>query len=143
MYKLAFFLVFFVALASPAMACLPPPPGTVEPPPPTDEQGAKAISDWSANILYGVVTRGSWEGKTPLFKIIHVYRGSLKPGQVIKAEHGWGFDPPPCMISSPPPIDKGEYGVIAFEEEPELNFIGDERLEAMFTAGYIKRASKP
>jgi hypothetical protein len=131
--------------AAPALACLPPPPGAVEPPPPTEAEQADTIFRTSTNIVYGVVT-GEVDGAYR-FKIIHSYKGALRPDQTVLASRGayggWGFDPPHCFgMIPPPPLMPGAYGVVAFQDEPQLNFVGDKRLAIMFDAGWIRRASQ-
>jgi hypothetical protein len=124
--------------AAPAAACLPPPPGIPEPPPPTLAERALSIYRVSTDIVYGVVT--GYKDGTPRFKVLHVYKGNLKPGALIAAETSHGFDFVGCLSGPPPPAFKGEYGVIAFHGEPRLDYLSDDKLEAMFDAGWIARA---
>lgn len=127
--------------ATPALACLPPPPGMPEPPPPTKVELAHAIARSSANIAYGIVT--SELGEEPKFKVIHVYRGTLSPEQVISPQpgHNYSLQPTPCPgMVPPPPLPKGVYGVIAYSGAPVLSFIPDQILQEMFAAGLIKSA---
>ena len=128
--------------AAPAAACLPPPPGSVEPPPPTPAQRAHAIGAYSQNIVYGVLTRGTYDRGGARLRVLHVYKGPLRRGSVIAIRGSWGFDAPPCagMMSGPPPVNKGAYGVVAWSGEPELNFVSDDRLNAMFAEGLIRSA---
>jgi len=67
----------------PALACLPPPPGSVEPPPPTMKQRAQAIVRGSDTIVYGVLTRGTEDGRDGRLRIIHVYKGAPRPGSIV------------------------------------------------------------
>ena len=128
-----------VLIAVPAAACPPPIPGAVEPPPRPKAEVARSIASWSTEIAYGVVTNDG--GDRPRFKIIHVYKGALKPGQVIRPRVSWGFDRPPCFgMSNPPPVSKGDYGVIAYSTEPELSFVPDDILTEMFKTKLIVSA---
>jgi hypothetical protein len=123
---------------APASACLPPPPGWVEP---SQEEQVRAAARWSTDIVYGVVVRGS-DREPERFRVIHVYKGSLRPGTVLRVSRGWGLNPPLCHgMLDPPPVMRGEYGVIFFNSDrPELNFLSDEELELMFSEGLIRSA---
>ena len=60
------------------------------------------------------------------FKITGVYKGQLKAGMVVEAAPSWGFSDMPCRgMVPPPPIMKGERGVIPFNDPPELAFVPD------------------
>ena len=122
---------------APASACLPL-PGWVEP---TLEERVRAAARWSTDIVYGVVVRGSGRERER-FRVIHVYKGSLRPGRVIDVRPGWGVHPPPCPgMGMPPPVMRGDYGVIFFNSDrPQLNFLGDRELELMFSEGLIRSA---
>lgn len=125
-----------MAAASPASACLPPPDGWV---PPTEEQRVASAARWSTDIAYGEVVRGSDNGRTPRFRILHVYKGALRPGTTIAAAPGWGLDPPICAgMFMPPPVLRGQRGVILFSQYPELNFLSDSELQLMFARGFIQ-----
>ena len=63
-----------------ASACLPPPPGWV---PPTEEEQVRSAALGSTDIVFGEVTRGSGGGRAR-FRILHVYKGSLRPGTTIR-----------------------------------------------------------
>ena len=131
-----------LAIAAPAAACLPPPPGTFEPPPPSPVERARRIHDWATDIVYGVVIRADDDEGRYRFRVLHVYKGSLRPDQMISASSSFGFDPPPCLISPPPPTPRGSYGVIAFHaDRPELSFLSDRDLQEMFDANLIVRAA--
>lgn len=129
------------ALAGPSLACLPPPPGTPEPVPLTTAESAEGIYKWSTDIVYGVVLGN--RGDRRRFRVLHVYKGALKQGQIIEPSFSLGFDPPPCPHMVVRPNFKGDYGVIAFHETPELNFVRDDRLKVMFDAGWIRSAQAP
>ena len=125
--------------AGPALACLPQPADWT---PPTFEERVQAIADGATDIVYGVVVRGS-DGVRPVrFRVLHVYRGEMRRGEVLRARLGWGFDPPPCAtLLGPPPVSRGTYGVIAFRADwPELNFVGERELELLFRTGTIQSA---
>jgi hypothetical protein len=114
-------------------------PDVPEPPPPTNKQLAQLISKSSTDIAYGTVTGETGYGAE--FRVIHVYRGKLAPGQVIRPAASWGFNPPPCSgMISPPPAFQGMYGVIAYEGEPKLSFIPEDVLKEMFDARLISSA---
>ncbi len=122
-----------------AAFCLPPPPGIEPPPPPTMEQRAEATARSFANIVEGVIVRA--QGDRPArFKITRVYKGQLKPGMVIEAAQSWGFRDMPCPGMIPPPPNlKGERGVIAFNDPPELAFVPDGWIAIMQQRGLIAR----
>lgn len=133
----------FAAVSAPAAACLPPPPGIPEPPPLTKEEKAKQIYTWSSDIVYGVVVNRMKHDRPPRFKVIHTYKGSLKPGQVIEVKPSFGFDAPPCSgLGSPPHHSKGSSGVIAFTGAPTMNFVSDGYLKTMFDAKWIVSARR-
>jgi hypothetical protein len=129
--------------AVPAAACPPPLPGAVEPPPPSDAEVAKRIYEGSANIVYGVVTHGSDRNGTPRIRIVHVYKGDLKPGRTVAIRPSWGFHQPFCAgMIGPPILPTGAYGVIAFSGDPEWNHVDDKWLDLMFDAGWIRRSKR-
>jgi len=131
--------LLLLSTSAPVLACLPPPPGTPEPVPPTKAERAQSIARWSSDIAYGIVV--SETGDEPRCKIIHVYKGALKPGQVIRPKLTWGFEPHPCPGMVPPhPAFKGSYGVIAYRDEPELSFLPEDVLKEMFSARLIESA---
>lgn len=135
-------LGIFTSVPTPALACLPPPPGVAEPPPPTTEEKAKQIYGWSTDIVYGVVVSDINDDETR-FRILHVYKGTLKQGQVIEPMLSWGFDAPACAgLMGAPPSFPGQYGVIGFFQRPELNFIPDDHLKIMFDAKWIISAQQ-
>lgn len=103
--------------------CLPPPPGTVPPPPPTMEQRAEMTARSFRNIVEGVIIHAQ-DDRPARFKITRVYKGQLKAGMVVEAAPSWGFSDMPCPGMIPPPPNlKGERGVIAFNDPPELAFV--------------------
>jgi hypothetical protein len=124
------------AVAAPSAACLPTMPGQ------TESQRLGAAFDRSTEIVYGVVLKGARDGQKARFKVIHVYKGTLKPGSVIEAVPTHGFDPPPCVaMPYPPSAAKGEYGVVAFNiHYPALNFIDPSTLKLAFNEGWIRSA---
>jgi hypothetical protein len=121
-----------------ASACLPPPDDWV---PPTRQEQVASVARSATDIVEGVVTRGSYSGRTPRFRILHVYRGSLRPGMTISIMPGWGLHAPMCAgMISPPPVPRGARGVIYFRRgDPELNFLWADELEMMFAGGWIAR----
>ena len=105
--------------------CLPPPPGTVPPPPPTLEQRAELAARTHRNIVEGVIVRAQ-DDRPAQFKITRVFKGQLKAGMVVEAAPSWGFSDMPCPgMLPPPPNPKGQRGVIAFNDLPELAFVPD------------------
>ena len=128
--------VVMAAWAGAASACLPPPPGWV---PPTEEERVRSAAQWATDIVYGEVTRGSGSGGTPRFRILHVYKGSLRPGMTINADRPGAWIAPMCAgMIMPPPVVRGRRGVIFFSGRPELNFLSDRELELMIAGGFIQ-----
>lgn len=119
-------------------ACLPPPDDWVEP---TEQEQVASVGRGATDIVEGVVTRGSRNGRAARFRILHVYRGSLRPGMTITADPGWGLNMPMCPGMFPtPPVPRGTIGVIYFTgTEPRLNFLAPGELEMMFAGGWIER----
>ncbi len=121
-----------------AALCLPPPPGMPEPQPPGEAEKARVIATTSRNIVAGVVTRNDDKVR---FRILKVYKGALKRGQVIDAYPAHGFYsgmPCPGMIP-PPPTFKGAKGVIAFDELPApLRWVTPQWLAEMKRTGLIE-----
>lgn len=76
------------------------------------------------------------------FKILHVYKGPLKVGQVVVLKHGWGYDPPPCFgMIGLPPLPNGAWGVAGFSDtNMSLNWIDEPWLKIMFANRWIKSA---
>ena len=141
---LALFAVALAAIGGPAAACLPPPPDYVPPPPLSKEERVRRIVAAFPNIVSGVVVRGSrWDGSAR-FLIQRVYKGRLKRGTTLKMQNSWGLDPPMCFgLMQPPPVSKGERGVVAFQDDrPELNFIAANELELAFSLGLLRRAGR-
>ena len=125
-------------LGAAARACPPALPGEA-PRALNDLERAQAIAA-SPNIVYGVVTRSA--GWSARFRIIHVYKGPLRPGAVIEVQSGWGLDGPPCIGTAlPSPIPDDTYGVVFFEtSRPELNFVEEHDLAILFREGLIRSA---
>lgn len=125
-------------MAAPAAACPPPIPGQSE------VQRLKPGFDASSDIVYGVVLKGARDGQMARFQVLHVYKGSFKPGSIIQAAPTYGFDPPPCLgMTQPPPprVARGEYGVVAFDRRrPALNFVDRWTLDLAFKEGWIRSA---
>ncbi|HEX8640296.1 MAG TPA: hypothetical protein VF704_03975 [Allosphingosinicella sp.] len=130
--------VLAVATAGSATACPPPIPGQ------TDAEYLRPIFDRTTDIVYGVVTRGARDDELAQFRVIHVYRGSLSPGTVIRAAPSYGVDPPACVaFPYPPRALAGQYGVVAFRSDrPHLNFVSDHDLQIMFREGWIVSARR-
>lgn len=125
--------------AGPAAACVPPLPGDREP---TVEEKARFAYEHSTDIVYGITLDEGWSNDKVRFKVLHVYRGQLKPGDVVLLEHGWGYDPPPCFgMIGMPPVMKGTWGVAGFSDSSRgLNWINQPWLDIMFRNGWIKSA---
>jgi hypothetical protein len=138
-----FALLFALAIAAssePAWACLPPIPSPAPAIPPTIEAQAQTAYRFSTDIVFGVVI--NHRADPVKFRVLHVYKGNLKKGDVIRPVSSHGFDAMPCAsMTAPPPNFKGDSGVIAFNKEPEMSFLPDTMLEAMFDAGLIRRAA--
>ncbi len=120
-----------------AALCLPPPPGMPVPPPPSEAEKARVIATTSRNIVAGVVTRNDAKVR---FRILKVYKGGLKRGQVIDAypEHGFYSEVPCPGMMSPVPTIKGARGVIAFNDLPApLQWVTPEWLAEMQRTGLI------
>ena len=99
---------------------------------------AKRIYDWSSDIVYGVIVRG---GKSAgALKVLHIYRGTLRPGQTIAIRSGWGYERPNCGMVMLPPLLKGQSGVIAFNGSPTFSPVYKAYLDAMFETGLIQHA---
>jgi hypothetical protein len=132
------------ALPVHSFACVTPPSGAVEPPPLTPVQRAQNIYRWSENIVYAS-NIAKTPNEAPQFKILHVYKGTYKTGDVISPRSSHGFDPPPCSgMITPRAVFPGEYGVIGFSGEPELRYINETDLRTMFDLKLIVSArAKP
>ena len=134
-------LLAAIVPVQPALACPPPPPGWV---PPTETQMLSRSLNGMTDIAYGVMTRSSDKAGGPsMFKVIHVYRGSLRKGELIEAPAGWGHPTPVCVgmmgPATAPPV--GAYGVIAFARSaPMIDFIKPEHVQIMIREGWIKSA---
>lgn len=124
------------AAAGAAPACLPPLEGAVEP---TEEERIRHVGRSPAAIVYGVVTRSPQSRRGGRFRVMHVYRGALRPGTTIPVEPGWGLNPPPCFgMMTPPPVERGARGVIVYDPGlPWLNFASESELALMFRLGII------
>lgn len=139
----AFTILVCAACALPldaAFACPPPPPGWV---PPTHEQLLERSLKGTTDIAYGVISRSAEPGAPASFKVLHVYRGSLRKGQTIEAPVGWGHPIPFCvgMMSAAPALPKGAYGVVAFARHaPQLEFIKPDDVQLMIRRGWIRSA---
>ena len=138
---LALAAVAAAILPGAASACLPPLEGWK---PPTLEERVQWAWDHSTDVVYGVVTKTSESEPIP-FRVLHVYKGPLKPGATLALDRGWGLDPPMCVGMVPgPPVMKGQFGVIVFHNvRPTMTFLSEEELELMFAKGWIRRAGTP
>lgn len=126
-------------LATPAMACLPPPQGGPEP---IWEDQLKGVVERAPNIVYGVVEEGG--SSSVRFRVIHVYKGNVKPGAMLQLRVGFVVGPHvPCGLAGPPPpMDKGLYGVAAFNPAyAELNLFDPRDMDTIFNAGWLRRAN--
>jgi len=132
-------LALSLGIGTAAGACLPPLPGE-EMHVPNDLERAQIIAA-APNIVYGIVLGDAPAGRGVRFRIIHVYKGPLRPGQVIEAQAGWGLDAPMCAgMIQPAPAWRGAYGVIFFHADPEINFVGEHDLAVLFREGLIRSA---
>ena len=137
---LVVFAISAAALPDSAGACPPPPPGWV---PPTHKERLKRSLADTTDIVYGIVERSGAPGEPSLFKVLHVYQGAAKKGEIIEAPAGWGHPVPVCagMMGAAPSTPPGTYGVIAFRDpSPELNFITPEDVQTMIKEGWIQSA---
>ena len=127
--------------AGAALACPPPPPGWVAP---THEQSLQRSLSGATDIVYGVIVRAAAAAGEPArFKVIHVYRGNRRKGEIIEAPVGWGHPTPACvgMMGAARPKPIGAYGVIAFgAHSPVLAFVSAEDVELMIRRNWIKSA---
>ncbi|HEU0098870.1 MAG TPA: hypothetical protein VFQ67_08865 [Allosphingosinicella sp.] len=130
------------ALPGAASACLPPPDDWR---PPTLEEQARAAFEDSTDIVYGVVTDASVGGGKIAFKVLHVYKGPLRPGARLKLYPNMRVPAGACLNSyMEPPARRGDRGVIFFNEgRPALNFLYKEELDMMFAKGWIRSARRP
>jgi hypothetical protein len=137
---LAFGMLAAVLPVQAAHACPPPPPGWV---PPTEiEFLSNSLRDVT-DIVYGVITRSGAPGQPNRLKVLHVYRGTARKGDVIDALPGFGHPTPVCAGMMAPPAAKpvGAYGVVAFKRsEPVLDFISPRHVQIMIREGWIKSA---
>ena len=133
--------ILLAALAAqPASACTTPPPPYVHP---TEHQLLERFVTNATDIVYGVITRSGERGQPSRFKVLHVYRGSRKKGDVIDAPLGWGHPEPFCagMVGPPHPKPVGTYGVIAFQDtSPQLGFIRPSDVQTMIKERWIRSA---
>jgi hypothetical protein len=125
----------------PVLACPPVPPGWV---PPAEEQLLSRSLSGTTDIVYGVMVQSADKAGEPgLFKVIHVYRGTAKKGDLLRAPPGWGHPTPYCagMMGAPHAKPVGAYGVIAFKRgEPVIDFIEPKHVQIMIREGWIKSA---
>jgi hypothetical protein len=137
----------FAVFASPAIACPPP-----QPPTPEElrlrvhqaRERATARFQDSTDIVYGVVTRPARQGGIARFRILHTYKGSLRPGATITVRSVDYYDlhPPDCPIPRPVLVARGGYGVLAFSgERPALDFMDSCTLDYWFRNRWIVRHS--
>ena len=141
--KLALFGLAAAAALIPlesAQACAPPPPGWVQP---TELQFLERSLKGTTDIVYGVVTKAGMPGEPERLKVIHVYRGTARKGDVIERPPGYGHPVPYCagMMGLPRPQPVGTYGVFAFaSDKPDLNFIAPKYVQMMIKQGWIRSA---
>jgi|GEM_PF-3347372 len=124
---------------SAASACLPLLPGERLP---TSEEILRAGVERSPHVLYGVVIRGSDAAGAVLFRVLHVYKGSLQPGAVITLKPGDGYEPRLCYIATPEySIPRGEYGVVfARTAANTYDFIAPNDVEMLLREGLLQSA---
>ena len=123
-----------------ASACAPPPPGYVYP---TAFERLERHVRTATDILYGVIVEAGARGEPSRLRVLHVYRGAAKKGDIIEAPVGWDHPEPFCAGMSGPPDPKpvGTYGVIAFRSaSPQLAFITPSDVQTMIGQGWIKSA---
>jgi hypothetical protein len=134
------FVLLLACVAAPAAACPPPIPGQ------TETERLKPGFDAATDIVYGVVLKGARDGQKASFKILHVYKGALTPGAIVRAKPSYGFDPPPCLgmiQAAAPRVAKGEYGVVALgHDRAFLNFVDPNALNLAFREGWISSARR-
>jgi len=138
--------------AMPLQACLPTPARTAEQMRTDAIEGrARSFARFLevSNVIYGVVTRSAHDGGTARFRILHVYKGGLRPGTTIDARSidRYRLHPPDCGmvdISHPLLFRRGDYGVLAYSgERPVLDFLDPCTLDYWFRSGWIRRNSAP
>jgi hypothetical protein len=133
--RIGFALSGLLLAASPAGACLPPPPDWV---PPSDEAVTERLVEGSTDIVHGIVTRR--EGpKRPLFKVLHVYRGTLKPGQTLEIhrhDYAGNFT---CLTIPRPPLLKGTEGLAAYDRQSRSLILFGRHAQIAFDKGWLPR----
>lgn len=135
-------LFFLAAVPTPALACLPPPPPPPGVPYPTETERLRRNFDFFDSIVVGEVAEpGDWNESVKV-RIVHVFKGSVQPGQVFDMPRGYGFDPPPClpmMVAPPIPAQLGDRMLIAFRDvEPVRNNVYQRHYELMLREGWIE-----
>jgi hypothetical protein len=121
------------ASASGAQACLPPEPGSRMR---TEEEILRDVARFAPNIAYGRLVRGS-DGGRPLFRVIHVYKGSLRPGQRVRHGIGWGIPGPMCPGMTPPPPVPGGWNGVAVIGSSEIYFLTPDQVALMLRLGLL------
>lgn len=89
--------------AEPALACPSAPPGYV---PPTEQEHLRRFVSDAPEIVYGVVTGTAKPGERTRLKILHVYKGAARKGQVVEAYPGHDYPVPFCAGMMAPPQSK-------------------------------------
>ncbi len=103
------------------------------------EQRAEMAARSFRNIVEGVIIHAQ-DDRPARFRITRVYKGQLKAGMVVEAAASWSFSDMPCPGMIPPPPNlKGQRGVIAFNDPPELAFMPDGWIAIMQRRGLIAR----
>ncbi|NIJ22005.1 hypothetical protein FHS95_003716 [Sphingomonas naasensis] len=120
--------------ATPADACSPPVTGVPRIAPPGDAVIAESLFRQSSEIVYGRVIRGAGTRGGARFKVLHVYKGKLKPGAILAI--AWTA-PMPCAGVTVPQINKGMSGVIGFSGAPKLDFIERKWVDRMIADKWI------
>jgi len=131
-------------VSSPAHACLPPPDDWTPPTKAEQDQAVVRWASWATDIVYGNVIRSRYGGRMS-FQVLHVYKGRMKRGRIIRARQGWGLNAPMCagLLGGPPPLPSGTHGVAVYRRDMgELNFVAPNELEVMFREGAIRRAPR-
>jgi hypothetical protein len=128
------FAVSAGAMASGAQACLPPLPGERIP---TEEEMLREVARSAPDIAYGRIVRGSDRGGRPLFRVIHVYKGSLRPAQRIRHRIGWGIPGTMCPgMISPPPVSGGWNGVAVIGSS-DMFFLTPDQVASLLRQGLL------
>lgn len=101
------------------------------------EEIVRSVAQGSSAIAYGRLIRGSDHRRGPLFRVRHVYRGALRPGQMVKLQIGWSIPAPPCFGMLGRPHTPGAWSGVAVLEGREMRFLMDDQVALMLRLGLL------